>query len=350
MDPISVLVILAAAWGITRRLPGVARKVLSDAGSAMRGDGTPFADALREALLTDGIEPTSGGKVRSLLGDVAKGLLRDVARGANGEPGRRMGWLGGVSVKVGQRIRDRMDRHAGDTSPQDPFNAGEAATGDPPPPPGIGPAPKPTPEPAPPAPPAPPVEAPVSLGDEAKPEPVPPAPPSILEAPFGAPNSTATREPISSGTEPAQGGNPREPIRVHATAGQPTGHTATAVLDPPQPRQLEGTPNMANAVATNGTPITGMATGSYEMLSINRQLESATGQFVAALTAIQNRLNRAGESTLGTVQLAGGSSVMTRMAQAAEAVAALRHAAARCGGEVTPLLLQTKSEFDKRKN
>ena len=105
---------------------------------------------------------------------------------------------------------------------------------------------------------------------------------------------------------------------------------------------------MGTAVATNGVAITSMTTGAYEMLSINNRLHEAVNQFVNELTIMQNRLVRAGESTLGTVQLSSRSTVMGSMSQAVEAISALKAAARSCTGEVSPLVVATKREFEKR--
>ena len=105
---------------------------------------------------------------------------------------------------------------------------------------------------------------------------------------------------------------------------------------------------MTATVATRGIPVTGVVSGAAECLSIHRQLETAIAEFHAQLAAVAGRVHSMGEQTLGIVQFAGASTVVTRMAQAAEAIAATRAQATACGAEVGPLLMQTRTEFTKR--
>lgn len=137
----------------------------------------------------------------------------------------------------------------------------------------------------------------------------------------------------------------RAPIRVPATvsAAEPAGSgTATAVLE------LEGTPDMSNALATRGIPVTGVVSGAAETQSIYRETAAAIHEFQQRLTVLSSRMASLGDQTLGIVQFAGGSSVVVRMTQAAEALASLRASAGACGSEVLPLLTRTRSEFTRR--
>lgn len=107
---------------------------------------------------------------------------------------------------------------------------------------------------------------------------------------------------------------------------------------------------MSATVATRGIPVTGVMSGAQECLAIHRFLETAVAEFQLQLDAVAARVHSMGEQTLGIVQFAGASDVVTRMAQAAEAIAATRAAAAALGSEVGPLLTQTRTEFLKRSN
>lgn len=333
MDPFSFFVICLGVWAILQRTPRLVGQAAAEFREGLHGGTTQDAQDLRQRLLDEGVEPSgNGGPLRQFLGNT----WRDYWHGKDRErqEGRDGADLDRERSRWQQRVDDAIDRQSAKYRGTPPVADPTDTTDGTPPsiaqPNGDGPDPAPT-------------------GPDNSPEPSgvvhdddqPPNPGPDDSGPDG-PREPETPEPT------------RPPIRVHATVGEParsptgTG-TATAVLDPPiTQHQIEGNPDMGNAVATNGTVITGVVSGSYEMLSIHRQLEAAVGVFVGQLTAIQNRLNRAGESTVGTVQLSTGSTVMSRMAQAAEAVAALRAASAGCAGEVSPLLLQTKAEFDKR--
>lgn len=105
---------------------------------------------------------------------------------------------------------------------------------------------------------------------------------------------------------------------------------------------------MSATVATRGIPVTGVQSGAAECLSINRELETAVAEFQARLANIAGRVHSMGDQTLGIVQFAGASTVVTRMAQAAEAVAATKAQAIALGTEVSPLLMQTRAEFLRR--
>jgi hypothetical protein len=160
--------------------------------------------------------------------------------------------------------------------------------------------------------------------------------------------------------EPAAG-----PIRVDATVGNPIDDTpantplpltapdtsgqhqqaatSTLVLDQP-----EGPTDMTQTVATRGIAVTGVQSGAAECLSINQALDLAVAEFQQRLDVIGRRVHAMGDATLGLVQFAGTSDVVTRMAQAAEATAAAKAAARACGTEVGPLLMQTRTEFLRR--
>ncbi len=105
---------------------------------------------------------------------------------------------------------------------------------------------------------------------------------------------------------------------------------------------------MSTALASRGIPVTGVVSGAAECQSIQRQLEAAIAEFQAQLAAVQGRVTSMGEQTLSIVQFAGASSVVVRMAQAAEAIAATKQQAAALGAEVGPLRAQTRTEFTRR--
>jgi hypothetical protein len=162
---------------------------------------------------------------------------------------------------------------------------------------------------------------------------------------------TDDREPIrvdaTVGDPVAEPGNPQPPLPLTAPPepghpGQQTRPAATAVLDRP-----EGPPDMTT-VATRGIQVTGIQSGAAECLSINKALEDAIAEFQTRLDQIASRVYAMGEATIGDVQFAGTSDVVTRMAQAAEATAAAKAAANACGTEVGPLLMMTRREFLRR--
>ncbi len=105
---------------------------------------------------------------------------------------------------------------------------------------------------------------------------------------------------------------------------------------------------MTATVATRGIPVTGIQSGANECRAINVALDLAVAEFQQRLDDITRRVHAMGEATLGDVQFAGNSDVVTRMAQAAEAAAAAKAAAKACGTEVGPLLEQTRREFLRR--
>lgn len=183
------------------------------------------------------------------------------------------------------------------------------------------------------------------------PEPAAADEPDFDEADFEGVIHDSDEYNIPSGnadTEP-----PRGAVRVPATVGEPAGNTprtATAVLDPPPApaEPTEGNIPMTNAVATRGIHVTGVVSGAAETLSIHNETQAAIHEFQERLRVLSNRMVNLGESTLTIVQFSGGSSVVLRMAQAAEALAALRASATQCGGEVLPLLVQTRNEFTRR--
>lgn len=105
---------------------------------------------------------------------------------------------------------------------------------------------------------------------------------------------------------------------------------------------------MSNAVATNGTAITGVVSGAAEARSIQRSLESATAAYEAAVANARKRIHSMGEQTLGVIQMAGRSTVVNACAQAAEAIAAAQASVNGCRSEVIPLLGSVAREFDKR--
>lgn len=344
MDLISIIVVCMAVYGIAKRTPGLVGELIAEAEAGRRDDTTPFAEAIRDRLDGQGTEPVTGrSPLGNLVGNLVRGWMtdRDKAR-HDAAAEREVDAVRSRWERLKDRVADKVhERVTGwQRPPAVPADA-EPGTGT------AGPQP----------------EDPNVPGGPGNTQ--PDLDPDITEVihnddTYDTGNSRGPGDGTGwAGAPDPEPEQPREPIRVQATVGdpltepsppappheigtQPAG-TATAVLERP-----EGEEPMSNAVATNGTVITGMQTGSYEMLSINRALEAAVQQFSGQLTMLQNRLNRAGESTVGTVQLSTGSTVMARMAQAAEAVAALRAAASTCTAEVQPLLLRTKAEFDKR--
>lgn len=365
MDIFSIIVVCVALYGMAKRAPGLVGEAVAAWQAGQHGGTTPAADAAQQKLADAGVPPsTADGSLRQFLGNRWRGYWHDKdqdrqrQRALQNAAKDRSWWKRRMDAALDHqagKYRGNPDPKSADDTPGDRRRGREYD-----------------------------IFVPESLpldpdddideqtfSDDETPNPDRPDAGRSEDSPTGPPQSDPGQDPDGSGGDwqngppydqqrddfQPGGGNPeptdtRPPIRVNATVGQPvrdrTG-TATAVLDPPdQQIQIEGNPHMGNAVATNGTPITGVVSGSYEMLSIHKQLEAAVQAFTGQLAAIQNRLNRAGDSTIGVVQLANGSTVMVRMAQAAEAVAALRGAAAGCSAEVSPLLLQTKAEFDRR--
>jgi len=78
-----------------------------------------------------------------------------------------------------------------------------------------------------------------------------------------------------------------------------------------------------------------------------RALDAANTAYVAELARIRNRISSLGEQTLGTVQMAQRSNVVSLLVQAAESAAAAQAAAKTCGAEVGPLMGQVARAFER---
>ena len=373
MDPISVAVILLAAWGIMQRTPGIVGQLAAEWQAGRRGATTQAAENLRKKLDEAGAPVSSGrGSLGNFLGNLWSDFWHE--KDAERQRGQDDGFGGQERGWWRRRMDDAADRYAAryrGTGPAGP-DAGEFPDPEPPaaplavkeqPEPRAGQddsGPRPGPEEGPDAAGSEqdlrePVRVESRLGEEPRPA-KPAVPPSLGQGPPPAspapPGSDPPPASPQAGGNHAPGGDsmPDGPIRVPSTTGpamtaRPVG--AVAVLESPA-HTTEGTNPMGTAVATNGVAITSMTTGAYEMLSINNRLHEAVNQFVNELTIMQNRLVRAGESTLGTVQLSSRSTVMGSMSQAVEAISALKAAARSCTGEVSPLVVATKREFEKR--
>lgn len=350
MDPISIFVILLAAWGIAQRTPGLIGEAAREYRAGRRGETTEAAEALAKRLADAGILPAEGGALRKFLGNHwrdywhDKDSERQQQRAARPSVDDRSWWKRLIDSAVDRQAakyrgtRPSMDEtgtdnESADTEPAAP--GGTARTGDAQPDPsatGDGGGFSTDPhvddtddvrEP---------VRVPSQLGDPADPEPIPPQ--GALEPP----------------SDPPVSGFPEPPVRVLSHLGatpEPGGRTATALLPAPT-ETTEGNETMASALATRGIPVTGVVSGAAETLSIHNELNAAIDDFRLRLDALQHRMTNLGEQTLTIVQFANGSSVVRRMAQAAEALAACRSAAGRTGQEVLPLLNATRGEFTRR--
>lgn len=366
MDPASIIVVLLAAWAIAQRTPGIIGQAAGEWRAGLGGESTPAAEALRQHLADEGVEPSTG---KGPLGNFLSNLWRQYWHNRDQERQRaqaekeaaedaswwqrrlaaaeerhasqyRGGTDGGKAPEPGDPAAPPPDgAHGRDTDPRrKPGPESQQPPKTPADEPGQAPSvddPQPS---------RPPIHVPSTLGPEpGSPE---PAPRQLTTEPADkAPADTHPPEPEEPNpTEPAA------PLLVPSVLGpEPTGPGAVAVLTRPttQP-QTERNQPMGTAVATNGVAITSMTSGAYEMGSINARLHEAVNNFVLELTQLQNRLVRAGESTLGTVQLAGHSTVMKSMSQSVEAISALKAAARGCATEVSPLVTATKREFEKR--
>jgi hypothetical protein len=312
VDPVSILVVLMAAWGIMRRMPGIVGQAAAEFQASRHGDTTPAAKARRDALIDAGVDPASGGPMRQFFGNAWRDYWHDKDQQrqqerADGAVDQERSWWR-------RRLDDAIDR-------QSAKYRGTPAADDPP----------------------------AEAGDAHEDE-----PPVIHEPetdPVGGQPAPDGQNPAGSWTPPAEGAE-RPPIRVHATVGEPANQpsrTATAVLDPPETQQqIEGKPDMSSAVANRGTAVTGVVSGAAEARSIQRALAAATAEYAAAVAAARQRIHSLGEQTISTVQMAGRSTVVAATAQAAEAIAAAQAGVNACSAEVIPLMGIVAREFDKR--
>ncbi len=380
-----LLVVCVFAYFLMRH-PEVIGEAIAEVAYGLRGEESPAAARRRQRLQDAGIDPASGGAARQFAGNVWRDfwLDQDAARARRRARDNRT--AGSTDTGPGrpwwQRMRDAWDtevdrrQHAWRrrTSPDrqplgDPADTGEHDW-----PKGW-------------------YDDPEWLADNNRPHPDRPsgdrpgtsspdsAQPEDREPPdFPGPDQPT--DPPDPGPRPDPGPQPRpqpgpgrssqgttespddrEPIRVEATVGDPVPEQNSdptadpqTVLDQP-PLELpaptanqEGTPTMSSTVATRGIPVTGVQSGAAECASIAALLETAVAEFQSRLDAVAARVHSMGEQTLGNVQFANSSDVVRRMAQAAEATAAARAAAVACGGEVGPLLHQTRREFLLRAN
>jgi hypothetical protein len=365
VDPIGFIVVCVALYGILQRTPALLRDMAAEIPQVLRGDGEPFADARRQKLADEGVEPTAtGSRVRDHLGDMWKDLIHDLGaerrerRTARGQdPGT--GWFGRMRGRVAEGVDSTVDDWGGKVidgevvEPETPPANSERTPGgraDVTDPAGHGDDQGP-------------VRVPSTLGDltpestTKRPElnSQPPRPavddappahggdtvkvPSILGEPQVEPPAEAAR-PLPPATPISTPSATRHQLPDGGATAPGSGTTALL--------ELEGIPDMSNAVATTGGQVTGVISGANEANAIYRQLEAATQEYVAQIAAVRRRINNLGSDTLSLVQFSGTGAVVTRMGQAAEAAAAAEANARQCSAEVGPLLLATKREFDKR--
>lgn len=359
-----LLVVCVFAYWLMRHLPEVVNEAAEGLGFGLRGEESPAAQARRERLKQAGIDPAVGGAFRQYAGNMMRDfwLDQDAARAK-----RRADRAGRAQAERDrsrwQSLHDRLDgwlddkagqwqcrQHPAGTGPQ-PGGQTPPGSTDPPPTPSEG-------------------------GQDVSDEWLTPDPDEGDSEPIVHNSDEYETKPGSTGngrwsarhgrrfpgdedygapyekpdyTRPrAEQYRQQGPIRVDATVGDPigeptTGRTATAVLELDQ-----GASSMSATVATRGIPVTGIQSGAQECLSIDQALQAAISEFQARLAQIAGRTHQMGNATLGIVQFAGNSTVVTRMAQAAEAIAATQAQALALGAEVSPLLHQTRAEFLRR--
>lgn len=345
MDPISLIVTCLAIWGILQRAPALLRDAVNEWRHAAKGEESPKAEARRQRLIDAGIDPASGGPMRQFASNWWRDFWLDLDRqrqekaAARRARGEESSWADRVDEEAARRSGRRPSGsgpNGGD--PSGGPDGGDPSTGGGSEPDGWDP------------------NRPGSGGEGS--DPVPPDNGPQPPPDRGPSDGDATPDSGPRATPPPD--DDRGPTRVKATVGEPIRYP-TWTPPPPAPipapehqalpagtttAVLEG--DIMSAVATNGTAVTGVISGAAETAAIARQLEAATQAYIADLIRIRSRINALGDQTLAIVQFAGASTVVQRMAQAAEAAAAAQSAAANCGREVGPLLLATKREFDKR--
>lgn len=327
---LDLLVCCVFAYWLVKHTPELVGEAIQEWGYARRGEESPAAAARRARLAAAGVDPAAGGGFGQYAGNVWRDFWVDKDRERRQRRADRLtgavdpqpestegaGWWARIGTRVGERLDEAVDRQASRWTSRRASRdeAGNAMPdGD-----------------------TCPVSDPTPSDQQPEPDRTDPAEPGGGPA---APNPG----------DPGMDNDRLNPIRVDATLGDPVPDNpfdaAPAAIDN-EPAAIEG--EVMSVVATRGKEITGVVSGSQEMAAIHRQLAAATAEYVAQIAAVRARITAAGDATLSTVQFAGRSTVVQRMAQAAEAAAAAQSAATACDAEVGPLLLATKREFDKR--
>ncbi len=102
---------------------------------------------------------------------------------------------------------------------------------------------------------------------------------------------------------------------------------------------------MSGVVAT--VEVTGVVSGAAAARTVQRRVDAATAEFVAALAGARAAINTITEGAAGNIQLAAYARVVARLQQAAESAAAAQADAQRCASEVGPLMGAVAAEFDR---
>lgn len=321
MDPISIAATVLAIYAILQRSPSLAGEPVRELGHAWRGEESPAAVELRQRLVDAGIDPATGGPIRQYLGNVWRDYWRGREEERQAERDRKAidaeveaakTWRERVADRLDEEARRRVDRWR--TRPEGQRDPQDADV------PTFGPVPNADSTP-------PPVDADGGDGWESSvihdsdEYDLPPAPP-----------------PSGPTPPPSQD---REPIRVHATQGDP--------IRPPKPA-----PTATAEITAGGTMstvaqqnVTGVVSGAAEARAIQREVDNATADYVGRLAKVRSRIHALGESTLGNVQMSARSRVVGYTATAAESAAAAQATARACGGEVSPLMGQVAREFNR---
>lgn len=344
MDPIGFIIICVALYGMAKRAPGLIGEAVAEVQANRRGETTQAAQDRRQRLIDAGVDPASGGAFRQFAGnawrdywvdkDRERQQRRADGRHETGEdtPWWRQRWnawwqrFDRAADAYVDRLGRRLDAWGRDTGAESTDE--DSAGGDPD------------------------QDAPDGQRDNGPgphPDDGPTPQPDGWDTPRPEPDTSTGDDRPGPDTGDGQYGPARPPIRVPATVGAPAaqpGGATTAVLDPPV-HQIEGNP-MGNAVATNGTAVTGVVSGAAEARSIQRALEAATAAYEAAVSSARRRIHSLGEQTLGVVQMAGRSDVVNAAAQAAEAIAAAQAGVNACKAEVIPLMGVVARHFDRR--
>lgn len=330
MDPISIAVTILAIYGILHRSPSLAGEAVREFGYARRGEESPAAATRRQRLIDAGIDPAAGGAMRQFIGNawrdfwLDKDSQRKMARARRGVAeanGDAESWWDRMSERLDDEVTRRADRFR--SRPTEDHRPVLAHADDDDPPrsePGYSPD---TPPHSPPSPPG------SDTFDAPDPDQDEPRTPDL----GAVHNDQDYRDP----------GPNRSPIRVTATLGEPLDRPTAPTTHAPA-ITAGGT---MTAVATTQQNVTGVASGAAEARAIQRQIDAATGEYVAQLARIRARIHALGESTLGTVQMSGRSRVVALTQQAAESAAAAQSMAKGCGAEVAPLLGHVAREFNR---
>jgi hypothetical protein len=329
VDPISLIVIALAAYGIMQRVPGLVGEVAQSLAAAGRGEESQTVKDRRKRLVEAGIDPATGGPARQFLANWWRDFWLDMDRRrqqAGPLPGA--GTAGAWRREAWQRLGERVNRwrRTSDDNPATP-NAPEADGGpDPTDPPA-----DPRPQPQPPQP--------------GGPDPTAP----LFPPPPTAPHHPPPYVPPDQRTPPDSGdpsGHP-EPIRVASTIGEPaTSPVATAT------GVLEGGP-MSGALTTAGggtvaVAVTGVVSGAAEARAISIELDRATQSYLADLRRIRGRIHNVGDQAITIVQFDARSTVVGAIAEAAASAAAAEAFARGVQNEVDPVLHNVAREFDRR--